>query len=117
MNKSLFIQSIKANWKIWLVVTLVMSLLVAQFCAMEEGVMNLTTEIFYGMMSIIIPTIYVVVTANNLLARQVDDGSMAYVLSSPIKRRDVALTQIMFLVLSVFITFVMTFLTHLIIRI
>ena len=116
MNKSLFIQSIKANWKIWLVVTLVMSLLIAQFCAMEEGVMNLTTEIFYGMMSIIIPTIYVVVTANNLLARQVDDGSMAYVLSSPIKRRDVALTQIMFLVLSVFITFVMTFLTHLIIR-
>ncbi|MCR5706057.1 MAG: ABC transporter permease [Acholeplasmatales bacterium] len=115
MNKSLFVQSIKANWKIWLVVTLVMSLLVAQFCAMEEGVMNLTTEVFYGLMSVIIPTIYVVVTANNLLARQVDDGSMAYVLSSPIKRRDVAITQIIFLVSSIFITFLITFLTHILI--
>ncbi len=115
MNKSLFVQSIKANWKIWLVVTLVMALLVAQFCAMEEGVMNLTTEVFYGLMSVIIPTIYVVVTANNLLARQVDDGSMAYVLSSPIKRRSVAMTQILFLVSSIFVTFLITFLTHLLI--
>ena len=115
MNKSLFIQSFKANWKIWLVVTAVMSLLVAQFCALEKDVANLTTVIFYGMMSIIIPTIYVVVTANNLLARQVDDGSMAYVLSSPIKRKNVALVQMGFLVGSLFVTFLSTTLIHLII--
>ena len=117
MNKSLFIQSVKAHWKIWMVVTLVMSLLVAQFCAMEKGVADLTNEIFYGMMSVIIPTIYVVVTANNLLARQVDDGSMAYVLSSPIKRKDVALTQIIFLTLSVFVTFLTTYLTHIVVKV
>ena len=116
MNKSLFKQSFKANWKIWLVVTLVMSFLVAQFCAMESGVMDLTTVIFYGMMSIIIPVIYVVVTANNLLARLVDDGSMAYVLSSPIKRKNVALTQILYLVSTLFITYLLTFLVHIIIK-
>ena len=92
-----------------------MSLLVAQFCALEKDVANLTTVIFYGMMSIIIPTIYVVVTANNLLARQVDDGSMAYVLSSPIKRKNVALVQMGFLVGSLFVTFLSTTLIHLII--
>lgn len=116
MSKSLFIQSFKANWKIWLVVTLVMSLLVAQFCAMEEGVMDLTTVIFYGMMTVIIPTIYVVVCANNLVARQVDDGSMAYILSSPIKRKTVTNTQIIFLAGSLFVTFLMTYLTHIIVR-
>lgn len=116
MNKSLLVQSIKANWKIWLVVTLVMSLLVAQFCAMESGVADLTNVIFYGMMSVIIPTIYVVVTSNNLLARQVDDGSMAYVLSSPIKRGNVTLTQIIFLAGSLFITFFTTCLTHIVVK-
>ena len=116
MNKSLFIQSFKANWKIWLVVTLVMAMLVAQFCAMEEGVMDLTTVIFYGMMTVIIPTIYVVVCANNLIARQVDDGSMAYILSSPIKRKTVTNTQIGFLSGSLFITFLITYLTHILVR-
>ena len=116
MNKSLYIQSFKANWKIWFVVTLVMSLLVAQFCALESGGMDFTTAIFYGMMSIIVPTIYVVVTANNLLARQVDDGSMAYVLSSPIKRKDVALTQILFLVSTLFITYLSTFMIHILVK-
>ena len=114
--KSLFKQSFKANWKIWFVVTLVMALLVAQFCAMESGVMDLTTVIFYGMMSIIIPTIYVVVTANNLLARQVDDGSMAYVLSSPIKRKYVAITQILFLVSTLFVTYFVTTLVHILVK-
>ena len=116
MNKSLYVQSFKANWKIWLVVSLVMVLLVAQFCAMESGVMDLTTTIFYGMMSIIVPTIYVVVTANNLLARQVDDGSMAYVLSSPIKRRDVAFTQIIYLVSTLFVTYLATFMVHILVK-
>ena len=116
MNKSLFIQSFKANWKLWLVVTAVMSLLVAQFCAMEKGVMDLTTVIFYGMMTIIIPTIYVVVTSNNLLARQVDDGSMAYVLSSPIKRKNVAFTQMIFLAGSLLVTFIITCLIHMLVQ-
>ncbi|MCR5349731.1 MAG: ABC transporter permease [Acholeplasmatales bacterium] len=116
MNKSLYVQSFKANWKIWLVVSLVMVLLVAQFCAMESGGMDFTTVIFYGMMSVIVPTIYVVVTANNLLARQVDDGSMAYVLSSPIKRKDVALTQIAFLVSTLFVTYLSTFSVHIIVK-
>ena len=116
MNKSLFIQSFKANWKLWLVVTAVMSLLVAQFCAMEKGVMDLTTVIFYGMMTVIIPTIYVVVTSNNLLARQVDDGSMAYVLSSPIKRKNVAISQMIFLAGSLAVTFMTTALIHMLVK-
>ncbi len=116
MNKSLFIQSFKANWKIWMVVTAVMCLLVAQFSAMESGIGDFTTTIFYGLLSVIVPIIYVVVVSNNLVARQVDDGSMAYVLSSPIKRRDVMITQILYLTLTIFVTFLLTMLTHIVVK-
>lgn len=117
ISKSLFTQSFKSNWKIWSVVTVIMCLLVAQFCAMENGVMNLTTVVFYGMMSIIVPVLYVVISSNNLLAKQVDDGSMAYVLSSPIKRKNVVLTQIVFLISSLFTTFLLTTTTHLLVKV
>lgn len=115
-SKSLFKQSVKANWKVWTVVTVIMSMLVAQFCAMEKGIMDLTTVVFYGMMSIIIPTLYVVICANGLLAKQVDDGSMAYVLSSPIKRSSIVITQTVYLLGSLFVTFLSTAIVHLLLK-
>ena len=115
-SKSLFVQSFKSNVKVWGVVTVVMCLLVAQFCAMESGVMDLTTVIFYGMMSIIIPVIYVIIAGNNLLAKQVDDGSLAYVLSTPIKRTGIVLTQIVYFISSLFVTYLLTMLTHIILK-
>ena len=115
-SKSLFKQSVKANWKIWTVVTVIMSMLVAQFCAMEKGIMDLTTVVFYGMMSIIIPTLYVVICANGLLAKQVDDGSMAYVLSSPTKRSAIVITQTVFMLGSLFLTFLSTAIVHLLLK-
>lgn len=115
-SKSLFVQSFKSNVKIWAVVTVVMCLLVAQFCAMESGVMDLTTVIFYGMMSIIIPVIYIVIAGNNLLAKQIDDGSLAYVLSTPIKRTGIVFTQIIYFVGSLFLTYLLTMLTHMLVK-
>jgi len=41
---------------------------------------------------------------------------MAYVLSSPIKRKDVALTQILFLVSTLFITYLSTFMIHILVK-
>ncbi len=115
-SKSLFKQSFKANWKIWSVVTIVLSLLVAQFCAMEEGVMDLTTVVFYGMLSIMVPVLYVVITANNLVAKQVDDDSLAYVLSTQTKRSQIVITQALFLVGSLFVTFASVTLTHILVK-
>ena len=115
MSISVLVQDIKANIKIWSVVAVVMCLLVAQFVAMTEGVMDLTTTVFYGMMSVIVPAIYTVISSNGLIAGQVDNGSMAYTLSSPIKRRSIVLTHMVFSTLSVLIIFLLTTVVHLIV--
>ncbi|MBU4438609.1 MAG: ABC transporter permease subunit, partial [Firmicutes bacterium] len=54
--------------------------------------------IFYGMMTTILPGIYVLVTANKLLSSQVDSGSLACVLSTPTRRSTVVFTQMISLV-------------------
>ena len=47
-------------------------------------------------------------TANNLIAGQVDSGSMAYILSTPTKRKKVTITQMCYLIFSLFSMFVLT---------
>lgn len=115
LSKSLFKQDIKSNLTLWAVVTIVMCLLVAQFVAMTEGVMDLTTTVFYGMMSIIVPAIFAIISSNGLLASQVDNGSMAYTLSCPIKRKTVVFTHVLFSALSLLVTFVLTTIIHFIV--
>ena len=70
----------------------------------ELGAINLTDLIvggmFYQIAGILLPLVFVMTTANGLLAGQVDSGSMAYVLSTPTKRRTVTVTQMSFLILS-----------------
>jgi ABC-2 type transport system permease protein len=60
---------------------------------------------FYGMIAVVLPVIYVVLTANGLIASQVDRGSMAYTLSTPIKRRTVAATKGTYLITAVLCMF------------
>ena len=57
----LFKQSIKSNWVIWSAMTGVMTILCIQFAALEMTQPMLFT-IFYGMMTTILPGIYVLVT-------------------------------------------------------
>lgn len=108
----LFKQSIKSNWVMWTAITAVMTILCAQFAALEMT-QSMLFVIFYGMMTTILPGIYVLVTANKLIASQVDRGSMAYVLSTPIKRTTVVFTQIIFLVLSLVAMFGIQTVAHL----
>ena len=58
-------------------------------------------EMFYKMAGLLLPMVFVITTANGLLAGQVDSGAMAYVLSTPTKRRAVTLTQMLYLVVAV----------------
>ena len=70
--------------------------------------------IFYNIAGLLLPMIYMVMVANNLIAGQVDRGSMAYVLSTSVKRKQVVFTQAFFLVLSLFAMFACTTLTSVI---
>jgi ABC-2 type transport system permease protein len=53
---------------------------------------------FYGMLATILPMIYILITANSLVAAKVDRGSMAYLLSTPTKRTKVVGTQAAYLI-------------------
>ena len=55
-------------------------------------------EMYYALAGIMLPMIFVIVTANKLIASQIDNGSMAYVLSTPTKRITVAFTQLFYLI-------------------
>src|SRR5690606_33127086 len=44
-------------------------------------------KVFYQIAGLLLPIVYTILTANNLIAGQVDSGAMAYVLSTPTKRK------------------------------
>lgn len=68
-------------------------------------------SIFYKSAGLLLPIIYMILTANNLIAGQVDTGSMAYVLSTSTKRSQVVLTQALYLVSSLLMMFIATTIT------
>lgn len=87
--------------------------------ALEEvGQMDLYSlivgSIFYKMAGLLLPIIYMIMVANNLIAGQVDSGSMAYVLSTSTKRKQVIFTQATFLVTSLLAMFTCTTITSVI---
>ena len=67
-------------------------------------------EMYYSLAGIMLAMIFVIVTANKLIASQIDNGSMAYVLSTPTKRITVAFTQLFYLIGALFsMYFIVTF--------
>lgn len=68
-------------------------------------------SIFFKMAGLLLPIIYMIMASNNLIAGQVDTGSMAYVLSTSTKRRQVTFTQGLYLALSLFLMFAATAIT------
>ena len=81
----------------------------------ELGQMDLYSmivgSIFFKMAGLLLPIIYMIMASNNLVAGQVDSGSMAYVLSTSTKRKQVMFTQALYLVSSLFAMFTCTFVT------
>ena len=74
----------------------------------------LVGSIFFKMAGLLLPIIYMIMAANNLIAGQVDSGSMAYILSSSVKRKTVTFTQAIFLIGSLFLMFCCTTITSLV---
>lgn len=55
----------------------------------------------FGFLFIVFPMIFEIIIANKLIAKYVDSGSMAYLLATPNKRSKIAITQGIFMLLSV----------------
>ena len=124
ISKPIFKQSLQSNWKLWLIITIVASIIISGFIisydaagyasiaeaaegtAFSNILSTLTSllgslENFYKLIAVILGIVYVVFTANNLVVNEVDSGSMAYTLSTPIKRSSVIFTKSLYLILSV----------------
>lgn len=126
-------QSIKANYILWVICTVVLTAMLslpaafhdpsatASFLeaikdtplAEEAGeqldllgtVLGLMSQTVYGFSGLMVAMIFIVVTANSLVASEVDRGSMAYTLSTPTTRTKVVSTKALFLVGSVFLMY------------
>jgi len=129
ISKPIFKQSLQSNWKLWLIITIVASTILSGFIisydaaghasiaeaaegtAFSNILSSLTSllgslENFYKLIAVILGIVYVVFTANNLVVNEVDSGSMAYTLSTPIKRSSVIFTKSLYLILSVVLMYI-----------
>ena len=70
---------------------------------------SILNELIYKITGALLPMIYVMICANKLIAAQVSDGSMAYVLSTPTNRKTVIRTQYLFLLASIFAMYIVIF--------
>ena len=66
---------------------------------------SILNELIYKIAGVLLPMIYVMIASNRLIAAQVSDGSMAYVLSTPTNRKTVIRTQYCFLLLTIVIMY------------
>ena len=67
---------------------------------------SILNELIYKIAGVLLPMIYTIIAANKLVVTQVNDGSMAYVLSTPTNRKTVVRTQFLFLILSIIAMYV-----------
>ena len=67
---------------------------------------SILNELIYKISGVLLPMIYVMIAANKLIAAQVSDGSMAYILSTPTNRKTVVRTQYLFLLLTIVVMYI-----------
>jgi ABC-2 type transport system permease protein len=74
----------------------------AAFGMAEVGqtLLEFVTGYLYGILLTALPAVYIIILANRLIAKYVDNGSMVYLLAAPHKRKKIAGTQAAFLVTS-----------------
>lgn len=140
---SLFKQNIKSNYKIFFifiaVLTMYLSIIMSMFdpntqdkinqlmSTMPKGMisaMGMTSSdgslvsflgtYYYGFIIVVFPMIFEIIIANKLVSKQVDKGSMAYLLSTPNKRSKIIFTQLIYLLTSITLLILFVFILGLI---
>ncbi len=103
MNKvSVYVNDEDLNWLTVLGLLETMGFKLTRIQAMSQMDLNsILAELIYKIAGVLLPMIYVIIASNKLVVSQVNDGSMAYVLSTPTNRKTVVRTQYIFLLLSI----------------
>lgn len=127
-SKPIFKQCIRSHGKTWGLFTFVMCLILTictwsfdpgafgavadavQGTAFADAAKNFTSflgslESYFKMIAVLLGMVYVIITSTNLVVDEVDSGSMAYTLSTPVKRSSVVLTKMVYMIGSVILMF------------
>lgn len=78
---------------------------VMNFKIKDSTLLGFVVGYLYGFLMVFLPLIYSIITADRMIARQVDVGSMAFLLATPVSRATVARTQALFLLASITLLF------------
>jgi len=126
----LFRQTLKSNYKFFIIFLLILTMYFSVIITMYDPInvesmqlllqslpkevvnamnFNLIGSTFtgflasylYGFLIIVFPMIYTIILTNRLIAKHIDNGSMAYLLASPNSRKKVVFTQMIYLVTSI----------------
>ena len=114
ISKTLLKQTIKSNIALWVVLTGVQIFCLGSLVAAGSVPVSMTGMTYYGLLPGLITAAYLIATSNKMIAAQVDKGTMAYILSTPVKRSKVAATQTLYFAGSLFVMFAVTAITHMI---
>lgn len=112
ISRALFKRDLHVSLKLWLVITAVLLLLLSALLYATSGMEGSGVTVvqqFYTLFAALIPVFYLGTTGTRLIAAQVDNGSFSCVMSAPLRRRQVALTQACFLILSLAAMYVLFF--------
>lgn len=129
MIKALMLKEIKANYRILLIFTLIITMygsiivamydptlgeslnmmaqsmpeLFAAFGMKDPGLtlIDFVANYLYGFILVVIPFIYIVLMSYRLIGRYIDKGSMAYLLAMPHGRVKVAVSQLLVLIMGI----------------
>ena len=66
--------------------------------------------ILFSIAGLLLPIVYSILTANSLVAEQVESGSLAFTLSSPIKRKAIIISKAFYLIFAITSMYLLTFL-------
>jgi ABC-2 type transport system permease protein len=131
IGKPLLIQTIKSNFKLFLIFTaLVCGLITIIMTVFTPSTMesinsssqnlpfnplgDISTLIkflsnqYFGMFALIFSMIYLIIVGNRMIAGQVDKGNMAYNLSTPVTRTQIISTYALFLAASLTLMFTLS---------
>lgn len=134
LSRPIFWQAVRSNYALWVACTAVLTVMVTLIAAFHDPsalssfmelvedtrlaeeageqldkmgtLLGILAQTVFGFSGIMIAMVYVVVAANGLVASEVDRGSMAYTLSTPVKRTTVVFTKALYLVISIVLMFV-----------
>ncbi|MEG1556587.1 MAG: ABC transporter permease subunit [Bacteroidales bacterium] len=126
INFTLFKQEIKRSYFTWIIFTAILTMYISLIITMYHPAFGKTLDQFttampqlmsmfgmssggvdlvdfmanylYGFLMILFPMVFIIIEANKLVAKHVDQGTMSYLLASPNTRMKVIVTQICVLV-------------------